>query len=326
MYEKKQHNPSPKNFLIILAFVVALFAIPIPSRADSSITNLTVPILGTMVPQGICFVENYVIFTGYDSEKETSSVLWVKDIVTDSIVATVDLQTKDHVGGICYDGTYLWISSSKNKVRYIKYSDIENQIKQGYQFFSLSTAVEEREINCVQVPINIESGSLITGTSRVASSLTYYDGFLYVAEFDGKSVSNPNPKLTKLQVIFENNKPKALHFVNVFQLPDRVQGVAICKKGKITYVILSCSEGKEKRSLSCIRVFNLDTLRNALAYPTKTRDFSKKNEFLMIEGIAIKANTNYLYAISESAASIYKKKSPSPRSDVLPISLNDLLN
>lgn len=321
MQRKAQRKPIIVALLLVLTFIVALFVNPIPSHAGSSNQKIDVPISGTLVPQGICFVDNYVIFSAYDSDKKNNSVLWIKDTKNNNMVATVELSTGGHVGGICYDGKYLWITGSANFVQYIRFADIAQQIKNGYIKFSLTSADNNKNA-CVN--ITIENGFLPTGTLRDASSITYYDGYLYVTEFDGSTSSNPNPKLTKLKVSYSSSKPNSLKIVDSYALPDRVQGVQLYKKSKTTFAILSCSEGRKKGSLSCIRVYRLESLWGILGKPIKVVDYSKKSEYLMLEGISIKGN--YLYAISESAADTYKKDSPNPRSDVLQISLDNLFN
>ncbi len=277
----------------------------------------------TMVPQGMCFVNDYVIFTGYADKYKSPSVIWIKN-TADLLLATIELPDKEHVGGVCFDGTYLWIPTKKNVIRYIRFSDIEAQIKKGYRLFSLTTAVDDKKKVCAK--ISILTGEINTGSNRDISTLTYYNGSLYTAEFNGGSYKNSNPKLRKFSILLGKNQPTGLKQTSTYPLPNYVQGVQLYKKNNTEYLILSCSFGRDAGSISQIEVYKLTN-------PTKNikiKNLSKNNEYLMVEGIALR--NGYLYAMTESAAEVYKNdtdksgiKSPNPIDIVNVINLSDLL-
>lgn len=276
----------------------------------------------TMVPQGICFAKNYVLFTGYDSDNQRSSVVWIKDVKSDRLVATLELPDKQHVGGICYDGTNIWIPIESNYVRYIRFSDVETQISKGYSVFNLTIADDTKKAACVSISIN--NGKIKTGTNRDAATVCFFDGYLYLAEFNGGSIKNKNPKLTKFEVSYKNGNPSKLTAVANYALPDYVQSVQIYSKNSNTYVLLGCSYGRKANSTSRIDICKLDNLNKKV----KSIDLSKNSNYLMLEGMAIQ--DQYLYLITESAAWLYKQgtdnkgRSPNPRNDVYAIKINDL--
>jgi len=61
-----------------------------------------------MVPQGICTMGNYVLITAYDSSAQHKSVIYVLDN-NNVLKATLVYCNKNHLGGVTYDGTYIWI-------------------------------------------------------------------------------------------------------------------------------------------------------------------------------------------------------------------------
>ena len=74
-----------------------------------STTNVLGKNCKTMIPQGICRMDNYVLVTAYDYKEAYNSVIYV--INTSGIVqATLVYDKKCHMGGIAYDGKDVWIA------------------------------------------------------------------------------------------------------------------------------------------------------------------------------------------------------------------------
>ena len=61
----------------------------------------------TMVPQGMCKMNDLVLISAYDSEGKANSVIYVLN--SDGLLATMVLPFRSHVGGLIYDGTNVWI-------------------------------------------------------------------------------------------------------------------------------------------------------------------------------------------------------------------------
>jgi len=283
-----------------------------------------------MIPQGICFADNYVIYSGYDSQRNFNSVLWIIELKTGNLLATIDLTEKVHAGGICYSNGFLWVSSLKNYIRYIRFSDVIKQINKGYTSFSLNIPYEDTGTTCVP---GIESGVFKLGSDESASSVTYYKNYLYIVEFsDG--VSPPNPKLRQYKVSFNQNTkskdgtpllgaPKSIKQVKTYSVPSKVQGIQIVKLNGKVYVLLSRSYGRKKSDVSEIQLYQME---DSLIY-IKTYDLRSNPLYPMIEGIAISGK--YLYAVSESGAQYYKndKKNPSdnPQTKAKCILVSDIM-
>lgn len=80
------------------------------------------------VPQGLCRVDKYMLATAYDEKRESNSVIYAVDMTTMTLVSTLTLPNKYHVGGIAFDGSNIWITGDTSDkytgepfVQYMKY-------------------------------------------------------------------------------------------------------------------------------------------------------------------------------------------------------------
>lgn len=79
-----------------------------------------IDICTSMVPQGVCVADQYVLISAYCSTKEHNSVIYVLNRQSHDFVKEVVLKGKPHVGGIAYDPVHknIWIcgyNSSKKE-------------------------------------------------------------------------------------------------------------------------------------------------------------------------------------------------------------------
>jgi len=166
-----------------------------------------------MCPQGIAFVENYLLITAYDLSNEENSVVYVLEKTTKALLTTLVLPTSTHVGGICYDGKYVWVTTG-TKVSCFLFSDITTAISSG------------------------EACSYISFVSSckvgfAASYTAYYNNKLWVGSYN-------ELKATYMYsyTVDDFDTSVALTKADTVKMPTRVQGIAFTEDG---YVILSRS-------------------------------------------------------------------------------------
>ena len=166
-----------------------------------------------MCPQGITFAEEYLLLTAYDMGSEENSVIYVMDKATGELLTTLILPVKAHVGGIGYDGTYVWVTVGKKA--------------SVFPFNKIRVAVESGK------PYNEISFSKSCNVGITASYLTFYDGMVWVGSYDEQ-------KTTKLNsyYIHDEEDEISLVMVDTINMPNRVQGIAFTEDG---YLILSRS-------------------------------------------------------------------------------------
>lgn len=89
------------------------------------------------VPQGICQAEKYMLITAYHSKKQQNSVIYVVDTEKKSLLSTLTLPNKYHLGGIAFDGNNIWLTgdtSDKYKgepfVQYIRFEDFLGMLEE----------------------------------------------------------------------------------------------------------------------------------------------------------------------------------------------------
>lgn len=124
-----------------------------------------------MIPQGLCFAENYIVISAYDGRGIYNSVLYILDRESGQYLTTVLLQDKNHVGGIAYDGALLWIAKSgDNALSCISCERLKKAVSLGEDCVGV-TYDETFNISCR------------------ASFVTYYDGLLWVGVFEKNSDS-----------------------------------------------------------------------------------------------------------------------------------------
>ena len=166
-----------------------------------------------MCPQGITFAENFLLITAYDMKGEENSVIYVLNKKTKLLLTTLVLPTYTHVGGICYDGRYVWLTTG-TKVSSILMSDIEAAAAQRDQY----------------AQVNFFS---VNKLGIAASYIAYYDGKLWVGTYD-------ELKTTSMYSydIYDFGTEVQIEKADTIAMPTRVQGIVFTKDG---YLILSRS-------------------------------------------------------------------------------------
>lgn len=125
-----------------------------------------------MVPQGICIAGDFMLISAYDKGsggKVEPSVIYVlsNDTEKRSFLTTVVLPDVNHVGGITFDGTYVWIAkSSTGYISGISYECLKQAAESGLN----SVVLEDY---CRQVFVG-----------QRASFITYDDGRIWVGTYE----------------------------------------------------------------------------------------------------------------------------------------------
>ena len=228
-----------------------------------------------MCPQAITFAGNYLLVTAYDRAGEENSVVYVMNKKTRELITTLVLPGKPHVGGIAFDGTYVWVTSG-TVVYSIAFSDIEAAISTGgaYNFVTYASTCK---------------------LDITTSYATYYDGKLWVGTYNELQNTTMNS-----YIIDDFDNAPTLTKVDTIAMPTRVQGVAFTSQGTLI-LSRSCQlyQGlrgymrqidvyKPDLSKKVNGVIQLGNLVNSVSMPS------------MNEGIAI--DGNYLYVNFESGA------------------------
>jgi hypothetical protein len=167
----------------------------------------------TMCPQGITFAEDYMLLTAYDKSAQENSVIYVMDKETKELLTTLVLPTKAHVGGICFDGTNVWVTTG-SKVSAILFSDMMAAVEEAKEY----SFVAFRAVCKVGIS---------------ASYITYYHEKLWVGSYNELKTTNMYSFS-----IDDYDTSVSLTKVDSIKMPTRVQGIAFTEDG---YLILSRS-------------------------------------------------------------------------------------
>ncbi len=229
----------------------------------------------TMCPQGITFAGNYLLISAYDLSAEELSVVYVVDKKTKELLTTLVLPTNAHVGGICYDGKSIYLTTG-SKVSAFWFSDIKAAIKTG------------------KPSVNVSFHS-VCKVGLSASYITYYRDKLWVGSYD-------ELKSTKLYSFYVDDFDDYVTLTksDEITMPTRVQGIAFTKDG---YMLMSRSCQLYKGLRGYMRQIDVylpeyseeDSGSMDIGDSLKTVEVPSMNEGIAIDG-------NYLYVLYESAA------------------------
>lgn len=176
-------------------------------------TNIGGFISSSMCPQGLTFAEDYLLLTAYDMKSEENSVIYVMDKDRRTLITTLILPSKAHVGGISYDGVNVWINIG-SKVSSFPFNTIKEMIKTGDHF------------------IHVQFNTTVQ-LDLTASYSTYHDGKLWVGTYNELQVTKMNS-----YYINDIDTYPTLTKADTITMPTRVQGIAFTDNG---YLIISRS-------------------------------------------------------------------------------------
>ena len=202
------------------------------------------------VPQGVCIADRYILFTAYDAKKQKRSVIYAVDKVKRSLVSTLTLPNKYHLGGIAFDGSNIWITGATSDkyegepfVQYIRYDDFRRMI---------SEPVYEVRKDEISAPVYIKNKP---------SFLECDNDILWVGTYVGK-------ESTRKGIIngYKIKKKESGPVLNTFMysvitgVDSSVQGVDI--KGNYMYVSSSFAGAINSIRSSFVTKYNIKEAKN----------------------------------------------------------------
>lgn len=242
-------------------------------------------------PQGLCFTEDYICISSYSGVHGELGKIKIFDKQTGEYVLALGLDEKSHLGGLAYDGRYLWVcNSSKMAMERLSYAFIKKMIQEHKgQLIDVRNLVDAYHVK------------------NIPSCVTYYDGYLWVATHSIWSNAT-------MIAYHYNEEGNHLNTLGAFWVPPKVQGMAFSEKGE---VYLSTSYGR--RNSSYIKKYvSVDVMSKSVDSYVERIELPPCSEEIVFED-------NKLYVIFESAGKKYlegtdgKGKSVAPLNRILVI-------
>lgn len=258
----------------------------------------TIDELDSYVLQGICKMDNNYLVTAYDSDKEKNSLIYILDEKF-NLLATKELETNAHVGGIAYDNINqnIWITDIDGKVKVYDKKEITNKYKK--QAKSKKTIYIGEHMNNIY------------GVKSIAY-ITIKDNKLFVGNFnaDDKSILKEYP--INEDGYIDRKK------VKISKLTANIQGINFYEKDNKTYLITSSSFG---------RYFNTEL--RVYEYKNTGYDYREKEIGIiytppMMEEIEILDGK--IITVYESNAEIYKTLTNRNNKDLIIVDLDEIIN
>lgn len=245
-------------------------------------------------PQGLCITDEYILISSYSDSKEKLGELKVFDRITGVFLISLCVDANSHLGGIAYDGEYIWICNSyKMTLERISYAFIQQMVRD-----NIGNKIDVRhQVDIYEV-------------KNRPSSVSCYDGYLFVASH---SILSPGKMISYIYNQEEDKLEEKLYF----EIPQKVQGVTFTEKGE---VIVSVSYGR--RSSSYVKKYH--------SLQSMNKDIKDYKECIELppcsEGVFY--HDECIYVLFESAAKKYlegtdgKGESISPLNKILMIKMS----
>ena len=223
-----------------------------------------------MVPQGLCTAGDYMLVTAYDYNKEHNSVIYV--ISDGELLSVLVLPDKNHMGGIAFDGEYVWVARSTSKeIGAIRYEDIV-----------AAASTEVAEINYYEK----------VKCDTTASFITYFDEKIWVGLYDEN-----NSGTLYGYTIDKSGEKMTLKTEHVLSIPKRTQGAAFFTLDGETYLAVSCSYSRYLSSKLTLFTVDFESEKTEKCKTFRLPPMYEEVEY----------TDGYLYVMSESAATEYAK-------------------
>lgn len=307
------------------------YRIYLPSLQNTKLPDTNCP---DMVVQGICTAADDILISAYcnpGSRRKPvhTSVIYVIHKQSGEFIKTLTLGYKAHVGGIAYDGTYLWVCSGRNpdSTTAAKYPGTVTA-------YTFSACADLILANPNSEYVNISPAKKGTFPVEVTSSFcTCYGGKLWVGNFvdsssefeKGKVIGYPIKKYGT-SLLLENNSSSKISFSTL----NRVQGLSFIMYEGYLYTFLTRSAGRNRTKQSYISELHINRNKSYHDIKISNNVYYKKITLPpMVEGIT--SDNSAICFIFESAANIYlngtdkKGKSEYPVNRVCRIGTHNLL-
>ncbi len=282
-------------------------------------TNISTSLKGkegfcdAMTPQGICTTEDYILITAYCRAEEYlkdlrnfsfvpqnglkflkdgilghhenhNSVIYVVDKKTREYLTTLELSDVNHVGGVTYDGKYVWIAkSSKYELSAISIDDIKKAV--------------DKKLDTVKV--NYYDS---VACDRMASFVTYYDNRLWVGFCNG--AEKGNGVLDGFEISKDKNGRLSLISSKELSIPETANGAAFAKINGEVCLCVNLSDGRGsavKNTDSKMCLYQVDVNKNSDISGYKS--YGKYVLPPLVEEICVDGSE--IYFLFESGASAY---------------------
>ena len=248
-----------------------------------------------MIPQGLCVAGDYLLISAYDmshrvtmdtehkSEVKQKSVLYVMDVVSQTYLTTMTLDTKCHVGALAYnpDDEVIYVADSANHmVQMLSIEQIVECVKDGQDSKSEVVKFQEGAIDTL---------------GYTPSFLAYYQEHLYVGQF---ARCKQEEWFSNRMVVFKRDGTMVEQ--DTIAIPYYAQGVAFADWKNKTYMLVSASYGRHRTGK--LYVYETKQQRDgSLRRKRKVGEFVCPN---MSEDIDVQGDR--IYTCYESASNFYR--------------------
>ncbi len=162
-----------------------------------------------MCPQAMCVAGKYMLITAYDRDAEENSVIYVLGKSTRKLKTVIVLENQTHAGGMCYDGTNIWITQGKTLCS-IPYSSVDSAAKRKAAYAEISFT------------------NVCTLKSK-GSFATYYNGKIWAGSYE----SSAKGVLYSYTAKTDANDKITLTAAKKLTIPCAVQGIAFASGSKL---------------------------------------------------------------------------------------------
>ncbi len=221
---------------------------------DIAATDVLGDICNCMTPQGICVANDYILITAYcnvenykedleanshvyanqekiiseEGHNRHNSVAYVLSKETKEHISTLVFDDKSHVGGITFDGEYIWVAKGGNcKIAAYSYRDFVKHIEDEDAGCSLAAPVYEFVCD------------------YTASFITYFNGSLWVGTFN--SDTEQKGVLSEYCISYERGV-RCLSSNRIIEIPAQANGAAFVGNLGDTYLAVTTSYGRNNDS------------------------------------------------------------------------------
>lgn len=259
------------------------FAIP-----GLSNTNVLGMASSQMVPQGICKAGDYILISAYNASANNSA-LRRKETIQNSVIYilndhgvylnTMVLPDVNHVGGLTFDGYYVWVAKSQDRTcSVISYDTIEAVAKDGESSIFLDNYLADQDCE------------------RESSFVEYYDGKLWIGTFADQGQGSSEVGIYDIGDLDDSLKLKE---VATLELPARAQGISFFQEDGVDYMLVSTSYGRWNNSFYYLYKLNQFWGHYSIDYLGKC-EMPPMSEEMYNDG-------QYCYMLYESAATRYSE-------------------
>ncbi len=265
----------------------------IPGISQTNIKNELA--CDSMVPQGVCVAEDYLIISAYDKgdkvlrntsyicDDKQKSVLYIMDVETKEYLTTISLNTRCHVGALAYN--------KDDDLIYI--ADSENSVVQMVSLEKIKTCVDSGNDTEYDM-LEFDEGAIDTKGYR-PSFLAYYNEHLYVGQF---AKIHAFELFSNRMAIYKSDG--TLVQEGAIKIPYYAQGVTFAEYEDEAYMLISSSFGRKKSAK--LHVYLMEKEQGGyLSSQFKIGDIACPN---MSEDIEIQGD--YIYTCYESASNFYR--------------------